>query len=169
LITGASLAPMSATAFAAEIGKAASYGSNPLERLTVIGHGSPAQATQSTSVGSNEFGVNSLASMIGSASARSPTTFDQAAAGGFPPLCWFRHDATVNLVGCNTKTSAVPSWAKGTLRKGAKAYGATDVIWVDVKGDGSVVAWYGNARNTVFTTEAQLYADSHWQSEEGKN
>jgi len=51
-------------------------------------------------------------------------TYRQAVDGDLPPICWFRTDAVVVIMGCYTAPFA-DAWGTQVLRRGASARGTT--------------------------------------------
>jgi len=109
-------------AFAAPaLAGAAGNGSTPIALLVLAGHAADGPGmTSSQRENARVFG---LAQILGGNLDRG--TYDAAVAGKFPPICWFRHDAVVRLVGCRTAAFA-QQWAQHVLRWGGVAYGTID-------------------------------------------
>jgi hypothetical protein len=60
----------------------------------------------------------------------------------FPRICWFRHDAEIRLVGCDTRDAA-GDFAK-ILRSGAKAVGTNTVIYTFMEPNGTFTVGVNN-------------------------
>ncbi len=103
----------------ADLASAANKGSTPLHKVLLGGH-SQKGLTYLTSKerGGKRFGVSEI---LGGNLDQG--TYNDAVDGKFPPICWFRHDATVVLLGCHT-AAAAREWARNVLRRGAKARGS---------------------------------------------
>ena len=108
-------------------------GGKPLSGFTLIGHG----LSRGEAVGGEVFGdprsawfrVQSLGVQQGR------VKWEHARNRILPPICWFRTDAEVRFVGCNTSGFA-KNFAKKWLRLNAIAWGTTIMTWAI--GDGKM-------------------------------
>ena len=130
---------MQGVAMGNAIAEAAGRGKTPIRYLTLLGHSSNGDERLWRYPNSNTAGTSfSLADLHDDARANGSTTFENAMEGTLPRLCWFRHDAIVRVVGC--ETAAVANSLAGILRRGARSVGTTVVLksFTDIKGQSSV-------------------------------
>lgn len=174
---------MTGLELALHIGKTAGWGQKPIRKLVLVGHGTRLRPDlhENPSPGGRSFGVEHLDVAAGSASIPS-VSYRAAAAGRLPSLCWFRHDAEVRLVGCNTGYAAMRSWA-GILRGESVVHGTLHRVRAAMEPEGTFTAGFGSrlielASGTGYFrvpmpqsdhvgTPAALFALSGWTSMAG--
>jgi len=143
-------------AMANSIGLAATAGNNPLRHVTLIGHSRPGfTVIRYKPISGPSFGIQNLRSVDGSGS-NGATSYDlvtkKNAMGDnnvlsrFPRICWFRHDAEIRLVGCDTRDAA-GDFAK-ILRSGAKAVGTSTMIYTFMEPNGTFTVGVNDRRKT---------------------
>ena len=104
---------------------AAKGGNDPFRNVTLIGHSAVGSVVMTSGPGGGaSFGINDLGT--NDATSYDDVTHENAQGDNnvlsrFPRICWFRHDAEVRLVGCNTGDMA-RNFAT-ILRSGARAIG----------------------------------------------
>jgi RHS repeat-associated protein len=99
-------------------------GSSPLGELTIVGHSWRGKDL----IGGQDGEFFRLRNLRASGSYFAWPSFKNATNGILPPICWFRTDATVRLVGCITRGFA-DQWASAILRGNATAYGTNRPTW----------------------------------------
>jgi RHS repeat-associated protein len=126
----------------------AGHGTTPLRRLIVVGHGSASiQRLAGMKIKDNGTGIElddkrgyfalanfEKAAKVGGKGPFSwPGDLESASLGNLPYGCWFRTDAEIWLVGCQSSGFA-KGIAANALRGTAAAYGTSTYTWVNAVG-----------------------------------
>jgi hypothetical protein len=196
---GLTASGLTAKAAATLIGQRASFGATPIKTLIIVGH----SWNTSNQIGGSSYGCTPAQIKANSLIRESLKFTDLAVAAGYaaleeniwriptfanavdiklPPGCWFRKDASIRLVGCQTFNMAFKT-AGLVLRGNAKAWGTKFPTWVFpglragtfVMGWGDLRGgrWFGDAdKGKAGTPSAYFTASPHaknWGDQDARN
>lgn len=151
---------MAVAAFVRLLRQQSDHGRTPIQSLKIVGHSSRSAhaiggvPTGCPAVGAAEqfhlYDLLGLASSPNnSASAYGQWQSDLTRARNYelPPVCWFRTDAVVRLIGCETNVFA-KQLARHILVKGGVAWGTNTLTWAYPAGqnEGNVIWEFGWGR-----------------------